>query len=135
MTESEQQELFYETIYDALSAVVVSLGGAQKVGTCLWPHKSVSDASILLRHCLNPDRAEKFDPEQLVWLLAKGREIGCHVAMAHITDVTGYHRPRPRTPEEELSELEREYINAVGVLDKVTKRMAKLNFPKLREAG
>lgn len=67
---------FYEGAEDALKASVQALGGAKSVGSRLWPDKSVEDARTLLLNCINPDRKEKFDYSQLIWLFREAKRKG-----------------------------------------------------------
>lgn len=122
----EQAALFHETIYDALGTLVSALGGPKKVGSMLWPEKTIDAAAQLVRDCLNPARKERFDPEQTLFLLAKGREVGCHDAMHFACERAGYERPRPTDPEDELSKMLREYLD-------IEKRRSVLQ-PKIEEA-
>ena len=107
----EQRPLFHESIYDALKTVVALLGGPKKVGPLLWPEKTVDAAAQLVRDCLNASRKERFDPEQMLFLLRTGREAGCHEAMYYLCDVIGYERPAPTDPEDELQRMLREYLD------------------------
>lgn len=118
-----QQPLFYESVYEALAGVVSALGGPKKVGPMLWPEKTLDAAAQLVRDCLNPGRKERFDPEQTMLLLREGRKVGCHAGINFICGQCGYSDPAPIEPEDELARLQREYINAVQVLSKLTPRI------------
>lgn len=98
---SKQPPLFVETIYDALRAIVAQLGGPKTVGARLWPAKSVDDARNLLLNCLNHDRPEKLDPEQVILLLRLGREADFHVAKHWLDVETGYLPSSPADPGDE----------------------------------
>lgn len=119
----DQSRLFHESIYDALGTLVAALGGPKKVGPMLWPEKTLDAAAQLVRDCLNSARKERFDPEQTLLLLKKGREIGCHDAVNFICGEAGYANPAPIEPEDEYARLQREYINAVNLLAKLTPRI------------
>lgn len=94
----EQPPLFVESIYDALKAIVGALGGPKTVGARLWPKKSVDDARKRVLDCLNPDRDEKFDPEEVVLLFRWGREVNFHVAKHWLDAETGYECSKPIDP-------------------------------------
>jgi hypothetical protein len=64
-----------------------------------------------VKDCLNRNRREKFDPEQILWLLKKGREIGCHEPLNWICTNCGYSVPEPMEQETELAKLLREYLD------------------------
>jgi non-ribosomal peptide synthetase component F len=75
---------------DALSDAVRALGGAKVVGSQLWPEMSVESAHRKLLDMLSPNRAEKFSPDQVVWLLRSARLAGYHGAMQWLCSETGY---------------------------------------------
>lgn len=117
------QSLFAMDIYDALGDIIRALGGPKKVGTELRPDKPCEDAARWIKDCLNRDRREKFDPDHILWLLKKGREIGCHSAINYICDECSYERPKALEPETELTKLLRAYNDAVQVLSSLTPRI------------
>jgi hypothetical protein len=123
---SEQEKLFITDIHDALGDLVRALGGPKEVGLTLKPEKTSEDAAGWVKDCLNPKRREKFDAEHILWLLKKGREVGCHEPIKWICDQAGYTPPEPKEPETELARLLREYID-------VENRRASLQ-PKIEEA-
>jgi hypothetical protein len=64
--------LFYEDVNDVLRATVQALGGAKRVGAALRGNDiGVDAAGRWVLDCLNPDRRERFTPEQVLWLLAR----------------------------------------------------------------
>lgn len=95
---------FYESPEDALRAAVQALGGSKKVGSLLWPDKSVDNASRLLMDCLNPSRAEKLDVSQVMRVLALAKEDGCHSPFAWMAGAIGYDIT-PVTRAEEVDRL------------------------------
>lgn len=101
----DQPPLFVENVYDALRAIVQHLGGPKVVGAALWPAKSVDDARKLLLDCLNAERHEKLDPDQVVHLLRMAREAGFHVAKHWFDSETGYLPSTPADPTEEQARL------------------------------
>lgn len=109
---SEQDRLFITDIYDALGDLVRALGGPKAVGLALKPEKTGEDAAGWIKDCLNRNRREKFDPEQILWLLRRGREVGCHEPINWICANAGYSAPEPKEPETELAKLLREYLEA-----------------------
>lgn len=104
-TAPQQPPLFVETVYDALKAIVAALGGPKTVGARLWPAKSVDDARKQLLDCLNPDRHEKLDPEQVVLLFRLAREADFHVAKHWFDMETGYLPSQPADPHDEQARL------------------------------
>lgn len=111
---SDQQKLFITDIYDALGDIVRALGGPKAVGQAMRPEKTGDDAAGWVKDCLNRNRREKFDAEQIMWLLKKGREVGCHDPIKWICAQSGYTEPEPVEQETELARLLREYLELEG---------------------
>jgi len=124
----EQPALFHESIHDALRDCVRALGEPKVVGKAMRPEKSHDEARTWLLNCLNPDRPEKFDPEQILWILREGRKAGCHAAMAYIARECGYAEPQPIEPEDERAALQRQYIEAVKTLANISTRIERVGL-------
>lgn len=124
---SDQGELFYETLTDALRATVDALGGPKVVGQSLWPEKGTDEARRLLLDCLNPDRAQRLDPDRLVLLMKMARAKGIHTAIGWILDELGYAKPVPVDPDDQQSDLMRQYIRSVEQQKQLVDRLARLN--------
>lgn len=118
-----QAQLWYETPEDALQSLVDALGGYKRVGAELRPSMPAAEAGRWLSDCLNAARPHKLEIRDLLWLLKKGREAGCHVAIAYINEHSGYAAPDPVNPEDEHAKLQREFINAVANLETIRKRL------------
>lgn len=125
----QQPPLFVETIYDALKAIVAALGGAKTVAARLWPEKGVDDARKRLLDCLNPERDEKLDPEQVILLLRLAREADFHVAKHWLDAETGYAPSAPLDPADEesrqvaaIENAAKELQRAMATLDKIRTR-------------
>ena len=126
--EAAQMPLLVESVYDALKGAVQALGGAKAVGSRLWPQKPIMDARGLLLNCLNADRAEKLDPEQVLLILRWAREQGFHQAKHWLDVETGYHPSAPADPQDEQERLA-VIIESAGE----TMRQALATLEKLRE--
>lgn len=126
MPETKQPALFHESINDALREVVLSLGGTKKVGALMRPQKLIDEAGRWVSDCLNPDRREKFDPEEVMFLLREARKIGCHTGMNFIAADAGYANPAPVEPEDEQARLMREFIEATKQQTRNVERLAML---------
>lgn len=121
-----QPALFFDDINHAFRDVITALGGAKKVGTDLWPEKDPDTALKYLSNCTDATRAEKLSAEQIIWLLKKGREADCHVAMHFICTECGYAPPQTREPLDEMAELQRDFIASVKMQQQQIKRLEKL---------
>lgn len=122
----DRPDVWYETLEDALVEIVSACGGPKKVGGALWPYKTVNAARILLLHCLDPERSEKLDMSQLVFVMRQGRLAGCHAAMNFLAKELGYEAPRPVEPETEAQQLQRKFIQAQEDMLHLVQRMERL---------
>lgn len=118
--------LFHESITDALREVVQALGGFKKVGGAMRPEKPVEEAARWLADCLNQDRREHFDPDQVLWLMRAGRLIGAHAAANYLMRESGYADPVPVDPEDERARLQREFIAAAETVQLIAERLARV---------
>ena len=123
----EQNSLFVEDIYQALSDCVRAAGGNKAVAAVLWPDKSVLKQQVYLNDCLNRERNEKLDPEQILFILKLAKEKGCHVGMDFINESCDYEPPKPVNKKEKRAELQQEFIRAVGVIDNLKSQLIKLD--------
>lgn len=119
---TDQQPLFSDDIYSALRVCVAALGGNKKVGSELFPEKSIEKAAEHLSSCLSPERREKLDLDQFLWILRKARAVNCHAALYFICDDANYERPRTIEPEEELADLQRQLTATAQNLSEIMSR-------------
>lgn len=134
ITEKYQPQLFIEDIHTALVDVVRALGGFKKVGVAMRPEKPADEAGRWLADCLNRDRRERLDYDQIIWLLKEGRRVGCHTAMSFISQESGYAQPVPVEPEDEAAELQRQFLASVQLQAKIVDRLERLQ-PKLAKVA
>jgi len=123
---SQQEQLFYEDIYEALRAAVQAAGGAKVVGPRLWPAKPVSEAQRALLDALNRDRERKLDPEEQLAVLRLARDAGFHGGVRFICEQLGYTILSPLDPKDELAELQRRFIDAAGSVQAIGERIERL---------
>jgi hypothetical protein len=121
-----QDRLFSEDFYDALKDVVRVLGGNKAVGRELRPEMTATAAGDWLKDCLNPENPHRLDPEQVLFILRKGREVGCHSALYFICDECGYGRPNTIEPLDEAAELLRRGETLGRELGMIVKRLERL---------
>lgn len=127
MPEAKQPSLFHESINDALREIVQALGGTKKVGAMMRPQKLIDEAGRWVSDCLNPDRREKFDPEEVMFLLREARKIGVHTGINYVCADAGYSNPQPIEPEDERAKLMREFIEAQKLAKQNLDRMERMN--------
>lgn len=123
---SDHPELVHESLIDALREVVQAAGGMKTVGGKLRPEMAPDVAARWVSDCLNPDRREKFDPDQVLWLLREGRRVGDHSAMHFLAREAGYSTPHPVEPKEAMAELQREFVKAQEKAADMLQRMEQL---------
>lgn len=121
-----QPALFHESLNDALREVVLAIGGTKKVASLMRPEKTVDEAARWLNDCLNADRREKLDPDQMLFLLREGRKVGCHSAMGYISAESGYSA-QPIEPQDEIAELQRNFIESTKHLSRMAARIEQLS--------
>lgn len=124
----DQPPLFVENVYEALREIVKQLGGPKTVGKILWPSKDDLDARGRLLDCLNPERKDKLDAEEIVMLFRMAREAEFHVAKHWLDAATGYLPSTPADPIEEQARLV-SVIESAGV----TLQRALNTLDKLRD--
>lgn len=118
-----QYGLLHESITDALREAVQALGGPKKVGPALWPELPFDQAAGRVRDCLNADRRERLNPEQVVLLGKMSRQVGCHAIAVFIARECGYADPQPIEPEDEIARLQREFVEATKTLGALANRI------------
>ena len=118
---------------EALDAVVHALGGFKKVGVMLRPELAEKPiaAAQWLRDCLNPDRAERLNPDQVFLLLRLARKAGYHAAKHWMDAELGYEQGRPLKPEDEAASLQSRGADLVRELRTITERLERLAQPPL----
>ena len=132
----KQKDLFKKEekhdIYDALAALVNVLGGAKTVGTTLWPEKAVATATSRADACTNPNKKEKFAPEELVRLFLGARGKNFHDSKNLFDYLVGYHPSAPISLQEEKEDLMRDIRRVQDELSADYKHLARI---EQREKG
>lgn len=128
-----QNSLFHESITDALRDVVMALGGTKKVAVEMRPELPADHAARWLADCLNADRREKLNPDQIFWIMKRGRQVGCHILMNYLAHEAGYN-VQPIEPQDEIAELQRNFIEAVAASKSIADRIERLTQSPLRVA-
>lgn len=131
----EQARLWYEFPEDALGDLIKALGGPKAVGHRLMPDIAMDDARRQVDGWL--DRNSKYKPSlsQLMWLLAEGRRVGCHVLIEFFADAAGYAKPTPVEPKDADAELQREFIESVKKQERILEEMKRHRMRMLQGAA
>lgn len=120
-----QQTLWHDTPEDALRALIDALGGPKKVGLELYPDRSMVESQRLLMKWCDPDRVEKPTLSQLLFLLKRGRQTGCHVLIGLLSEQSGY-AATPIEPVDEMVELQKQFIKSVENQQKLLERIQRV---------
>lgn len=120
-----QAVLFHECFEDAIGTAVQAGGGVKRVASLLWPNAPVVLAERKMRDSLNVDRAEKFSPDEIVRIIKLAREANDHSILNYLCAECGYQAPSPVSPEEERTQLQRDFLDGVARLERLAKKIAK----------
>jgi len=122
----------YESLNDALTSTVKALGGFKKVGPKLRPEMTGDGAAQWLRDCLNPDRRERLNPDQVLLLLREAKIAGFHALMDYVAFDAGY-KAKPVNPESQEAELQQRFVDAVEGLGTIQAQLQRIQ--RLRAAA
>ena len=123
-------KLFYDDEFDALAQTIANSGKSFKeCAAFLFPHLKPESQYARLKACLNSDKDERLTFGQIIALC---RFCDCYDALQFMSDELNHDRPRKREPEDERARLQREYVDAVLMLKRISERMERL--PVMRVA-
>ncbi len=98
-----------DSIHQALDELVCAIGGDKSpyknIGGELWPSKTQDTAYARLKASLDPNQEQKFSPEEMLYLLRRGRQSGVHVLAMYIMQEAGYEIPVPAAPNSPRVEI------------------------------
>lgn len=121
-----QQELWHDEFEDALWSTCEAIG-PKVIGHELFPERSPSEGAKMLARCLSTERPEKLSAGQIALIIKRGREAGCHVAMAYLSQHASYATPKPVEPDDERAALQREYIECTRAMARIARQMERMN--------
>jgi uncharacterized protein YidB (DUF937 family) len=117
----------YEDTIDMLGDVVRALGGPKKVGPMLRGNSLPTEqASQWVRDCLNRERREKFDPEQVLQLLRSASAVGFHAGKHWLDSELGYEQGKPLSPKDEAAAIQQKINTSLAELRHLVARMERL---------
>lgn len=122
-----QSSLFHETIYDALGADIAAAGGFKTVAGKLWP--TDSNAATKLRSAINPDQAQKLDPEDVIAIKRMAKDVGSFATITFEGQQLAFQVTWV-DPADELEQLERENNEMLRAILKRTERAETLRALK-----
>lgn len=120
---------FFESPEDALRTAVTALGGTKKVGAMLWPDKTIDNASRLLHDCINPNRSEKLDASQVIFIFKNAKEQGCLAPFQWFANECGFEA-QPVTNEVVVDRLTNVIESASKTLTQALTQLEKIKGVK-----
>lgn len=127
--------LDYEDELDAAREAVRHAGGAKKVGPQMFPDKPVESAARYLMDALNPARAERLTPSQVLMLMRLAREAGFHGFAAWWMRQAGYQTPVPLAPVSEAAVLTAQISLLVPKLQDLMEQATRLQQSQQQQGG
>jgi hypothetical protein len=121
------QALWYEDILDAIRDDMGAIGGPKVLAAMLYPEKPQEAAVRLLLDCLNRDRSQRLNPDQLQLVIREARKAGSFCTIAFICDDAHMTRPVPVEPDDEKARLQREFIGAVDKLEQIKQQLGRVS--------
>jgi hypothetical protein len=121
-----QDELFHEDLHDALRHCVQAMGGMKRVGATMRPELPADQAGRWLADALKADRRETLSLQHLLMLLQMARQAGVHTGMAFLSREAGYAEPVPVEPDDQVAELQRQFIDSTQRLAALARDIERL---------
>ncbi len=112
---------------EVLKNCVNAIGGNDVVAAYLWgddPDKQLDKQAKYLDRCFLPGRSEKLCWTQVMRILKLANRKGYHKANAHFNAQMGYEAPAPINRESERAELQKQFVQAVDVVQAISDRLA-----------
>lgn len=121
-----QEDLWHESIEDALRSIVEATGGPKATASEMWPTKRIADAARHLNHCLDIERPEKLSLSEVMFIARRGRDSEVHTLMHYLATELGYETPRPVDPRDEHARMQAEFKQTVELQEKILRHMERL---------
>lgn len=129
---NEQQQLFYEDVFEVTRAMVRACGGPKVVAAKLWPHMPIAEAQRKLSDCLNRDRPEKLCIEEFMAIARMAHDADFHQGKYWIDEALGYQPTPPSDPKVERDRLAHEFSLLRQAMQKAERTMERLTVDPLR---
>lgn len=125
----------YATFTAALAECVRVAGGPKVVASLLWPNVPFAQAHRRLCSSLNPSRAEKLSPSDVLTIMRLARDRGCHAGAEYLMAALSYAPPQPVEPKDEADQLRREVVEGMRALQATMARLEQLDRPVARRVA
>jgi hypothetical protein len=120
-----QQQLFYDTIFDALGADIAACGGIKVVAGKLWESESVTSGSQKLRNALNPEQPHKLCPTEVLMIKHMAKAVGSFATVNYEARELAFDVTWIR-PEDEAERIHQRAVKAMEELQKELRRSNEL---------
>lgn len=127
-----QDQLFYEDVFEVAKAAIAHAGGAKKVSGILWPSKAPQQAHKELLDCLNRESPRKLCIEEFMAVLKMAKEAGFHQAKHWIDTELGYQPTPPCDPIVERDRLAERIAQMTEAFKELTRSAERLNEQSIR---
>jgi hypothetical protein len=116
-----QNQLFHDTIYDALGADIAAAGGFKVVAGKLWPAESPTTSAQKLRNAINPEQPHKLCPDEVLQIKRLAQDAGSSATVKYEADQLGYVCTWV-SPEDEAVRTQRRVLEAMDQLQRELRR-------------
>lgn len=117
-----QFPLIVDSLNDAIRDTCRAIG-FNEIAMELWPKKGAKEAGRYLNDCLNIDRAQKLDGEEILYIAKRGRDTGCYLITAFFCAETGFAPPVPVDPLDQRAEAQRLFNEGVKQLERLAAKI------------
>lgn len=87
---ADQVALWHDSFEEAIGAAISAAGGTKRVAEILWPALKRETAYTRLKHCLDPEKADKLSLGELLMIARLAREHGDHSIARYFGRDVGY---------------------------------------------
>lgn len=119
-----QQELFFESILDALGSDIAAAGGFKTVASKLWPAESLTTSAARLRNALNSGQPQKLCPEEVLQIKKLAYEHGSTATVDFEAQQLGF-QCNWIEPEDQSEQLNREVRDLLALVNRKLDQKAK----------
>lgn len=112
-----QQQLFFETLFDAIGADIAAAGGFKVVASKLWPAEPLATSAARLRNSINPEQAQKLCPDELLQIKRLAYAVGSTACVDFEAQQLGYVCTWV-DPADEAEQLNREVRDLLALVNR-----------------
>lgn len=122
----QQEQLFFDSVDDAIGNTVQALGGFKAVAIRLWPTMKLESAYAKLKACLDPAKdRENLDQHEINSLVQWGAEVGNYAIPRWFAEqAAGEYKPVAQV--ERAADLQQRFDTGLQELRQIVDRMEKL---------